>query len=182
MPYDLVVVGFHSKELAGEALNELLQLSSEGAIDLFDAVAAHRTPDGKLRIDDSVQTTPREAAGWGAIFGALLGALIVGPLTGGFGLAASLAVTGLGAAAAGTVSASVGADHVIAAKESSGLSQAFLRDVAEMIQSADSAVFVLFKSRSAQTVVDTLRRLGGTPLHAAVSGETVERARNALRE
>jgi uncharacterized membrane protein len=60
--HDLVVVRFHGLKSAATVLSELLQLTYDGKLDLFDAVAAYRTDDGVLRIDESVLTTLRTSS------------------------------------------------------------------------------------------------------------------------
>src|SRR5262245_2183906 len=101
--HDLVVARFHGTERAATALSGLLQLAIDGKLDLYDGVAAYRTDEGMLRIDESMQTTPKEAARWGAVFGGVLGAAIAGPFTVGLGLAAAAAIAIAGALGAGTV-------------------------------------------------------------------------------
>jgi len=70
--HDLIVIGFGGKERASAVLTQLMDLAYGGTLDLFDGVAAHRTDDGKLRIDDSIQPLPSESAGLGAVFAAWL--------------------------------------------------------------------------------------------------------------
>jgi uncharacterized membrane protein len=80
---ELVVVGFEGKHRAAEVLNQLQAMDLSFEIDLRDAVAAYRTDDGKLRIDQSVQPTTTEGAAWGAMLGGLIGAALLAPLTAG---------------------------------------------------------------------------------------------------
>ena len=130
---DLVVVRFHGAKRASTVLSELLQLTYDGKLDLFDAVAAYRTDDGVLRIDDSVQTTSREGARWGAVFGGVLGATIAGPFTAGLSLAAAAAIAIVSALGGGTIGANIGAHDASAAKQKYGIPDDFVQRVGGMI-------------------------------------------------
>jgi uncharacterized membrane protein len=74
MHTNLIVVGFHGKHRAVEVLSQLEQLAYDWSLDLQDAVAAYRTDDGRLRVDQSVKLTTKEGAGYGALIGGVLGA------------------------------------------------------------------------------------------------------------
>ena len=67
---ELVVVGFKNTEEADRALTELVRLTKEHLIDLEDAVVAIRSPDGTVRIKQSINLV-----GLGAAQGGLSGAL-----------------------------------------------------------------------------------------------------------
>src|SRR6516162_8977456 len=94
----LIVVGF-KKDMyrASEVLNQLQAMNYDWVVDLHDAVAVYRDYNGKLRVDQSFQMTTGEGAGWGGLWGSLIGATLAIPFTGG----ASAAV------AAGTIAAGV---------------------------------------------------------------------------
>ena len=179
--HDLIVVGFRGKERASEVLTELLQLAYRGRLDLFDGVAAHRTDDGKLRIDDSIQPLPREGAGLGAVFAAWLGALIAGPFTGGLSVAAAVAVTGAAAVGAGAIGGTIGAHDAAVSKEKHGLSDEFVRQVGGMIQPGDSAVFAILEAKNRDRIIETFRGYGGTVLRTTLSPEVVKRVEDSLQ-
>jgi uncharacterized membrane protein len=179
--HDLIVVGFRGKERASEVLNQLLQLAYGGTLDLFDGVAAHRTDDGKLRIDDSIQPLPRETAGLGAVFAALLGALIAGPFTSGLSVAAAVGMTGAAAAGAGAIGAAVGAHDAAISKEKHGLSEEFVKEVGRMIQPGDSAVFAILETKNRERVIEAFRGHGGTALRTTLSPDVVKRAQDSLQ-
>ena len=56
---ELVVVGFDDPNEADRALTELARLQREYLIDLEDAVVAICSPDGKLRLKQSVDLVRR---------------------------------------------------------------------------------------------------------------------------
>ena len=86
---ELIVVGF-KKDMyrASEAIHMIGDMNTSWIVDLNDAVAVYRDEKGKLRVDQSYQMTTGEGAGWGGLFGSLLGALIAAPFTGGASAAA----------------------------------------------------------------------------------------------
>ena len=82
---ELVVVGFEDTQQADRALTELVRLSKEHLIDLEDAVVAIRSPDGAVRIKQSVNLVGIGAAQGGlsgALWGSLVGLLFLNPLLG----------------------------------------------------------------------------------------------------
>lgn len=101
---ELVVVGFNDTQEADRALNELVRLQKEHLIDLEDAVVAIRSPDGTVRIKQSVNLVGMGAAQGGlsgALWGSLVGLLFLNPL---LGLAAGAAVGAGSGALAGNLS------------------------------------------------------------------------------
>lgn len=178
--HDLVVVKFPNKGTASQALESCLQLAYDGHIDLFDAVAVRRTDDGRLRIDGTVQPTPREEGTWGAVFGGFLGAIVAGAFTAGAGFVPAVAAATAGAVGAGTVGASVAADSAEKTKDKHGLTEDFVRRVAGMIQPGDSALFALFDTRHADRALEMFRGYGGTVIKTTLSPERTRQLQTAL--
>ena len=178
--HDLVVVKFPHKGTASAALESCLQLAYNGHIDLFDAVAARRTDDGRLRIDGSVQPTPREEGTWGAVFGGFLGAIVAGAFTAGAGFAPAAAAAAAGGIGAGAIGADLGADSAEKSKTKHGLSDDFVRRVAGLIQPGDSALFALFDTRHADRALEMFRGYGGTIIKTTLSPERAGRLQTAL--
>jgi uncharacterized membrane protein len=178
--HDLVVVKFPNKNTASAALESCLQLAYDGHIDLFDAVAAHRTEDGRLRIDGSVQPTPREEGTWGAVFGGFLGAIVAGAFTAGAGFVPAVAAAAVGGVGAGAIGADAGADSAEQAKKKHGLSEDFVTRVAGTIQPGDSALFALFDARRVERALEMFRGYGGTIIKTSLSPDRAERLQTAL--
>jgi hypothetical protein len=97
---DLIVVGFEGTRRAAEVLHQVQALNENWTVDLRDAVAAYRTHDGRLRVDQSVMPTSTEGAAWGGLLGGLLGAILAAPFTGGASVAAAAMGTSTATAAA----------------------------------------------------------------------------------
>ena len=162
---DLIAVGFPGKHRAAEVLAELEAINAEGMIDLTDAVAAYRTDDGRLRIDQSVHPTTKEGAGLGALLGGLLGAVLAAPLTGGATAVGAAAAIGAGAVTFGSVGVVAGGLEAEEWKTIYGVPEEFVKRVGGMVQPGTSAIFA--RIRSEQDPVAVAKRFegyGGTVL------------------
>ncbi|MBV9215914.1 MAG: DUF1269 domain-containing protein [Acidobacteria bacterium] len=166
---NLVVVGFkNNKYKASGALNKLRQMEYDWSASLDDAVSAYRDYNGKLRIDQSYELTTGEGAGWGVFWGSLIGGLLAAPFTAGASAAVAASAIGasaLGGAAVGGVTGAVGA---AAYKEDFGIPEDFVKDVGDMIQPGDSAIFALLNADPVD-FVDQFEGFGGKVLMTTLS-------------
>ena len=178
--HDLVVVTFPNKGTASAALEACLQLAYDGSIDLFDAVAAHRTEDGRLHIEGSVQPTPREEGTWGAVFGSFLGAIVAGAFAAGSGFVPAVAAAAVGGLGVGALGADAGADSAELSKKKHGLPEEFVQRVGGTIQPGDSALFALFDTRKADRALAMFRGYGGTIIKTTLSPERASELQAAL--
>jgi uncharacterized membrane protein len=167
----LIVVGF-KKDMyrASEVLNELQRMNEDWTVDLHDAVAAYRDYDGKLRVDQSYQTTTGEGAAFGGLLGSLIGLTLVAaiPITGG---ASAVAAGTLAAGAAGGAALGAGAGAINASwwKDEFGIPDEFVKKVGAMIQPGDSAVYALLRTANPDDVANHFRGYGGTILSTTLS-------------
>ena len=169
---ELVVIGFEGKHRAAEVLNQLQAMDLSLEIDLRDAVAAYRTDDGKLRVDQSVQPTTNEGAAWGAMVGGLIGAALLAPFTAGASAAAAATALGTGALTGGMTGAAIGADDADTWKKTYGISDDFVNQVGGMVQPGQSAVFVLARASNPVAVAEKFRGYGGTILRTTLPKES----------
>ena len=172
---ELIVIGFEGKHRAAEVLDQLEAMSASWTIDLKDAVAVYRTDDGKLRVDESVQPTTKEGAAWGAIFGGLLGALIIAPFTAGASAAVAASAISAGAASLGLTGAVFGADDAAKWKQATGISDDFVAQVGGMVQPGQSAVFVLARASQPEQVTQQFRGYGGKILRTTLPEESAKK-------
>jgi uncharacterized membrane protein len=178
---ELIVVGFHGKHRAAEVLDQLQQLNEEWTIDLEDGVAAYRRDNGKLRVEESLNFTGKEGAGFGGAMGAIFGALLAAPFTAGASTAVAAAAIGSNAAAVGTMGAALGADDAIDWKERFGISDDFVSQVGGMIQPGDSAVFALLRSSDPEKAAKYFTGYGGTILRTTLNPEAEARLQSTIR-
>jgi uncharacterized membrane protein len=168
---ELVVVGFDDTQQADRALNELVRLSKEHLIDLEDAVVAIRTPDGTVRIKQSVNLVGLGAAQGslsGALLGSLVGLLFLNPL---LGFAAGAAVGAGSGALAGSLS-----DY--------GINDDLIRSIGDTLQPNTSALFVLIRKVQPEKVLAEMTAAGfrGRVIRSSLSPDQEQRLQAALSQ
>jgi uncharacterized membrane protein len=178
---NLIVVGFQGRHRASEVLGQLQQLDDDWTLDLTDAVAAYRTDDGRLRVDQSVNPTTKEGAAWGGVLGALLGGILAAPFTAGVSTAAAVAAIGAGATGVGTLGALAGADDAASFKEQYGVSDDFVQQVGGLIEPGNSAVFAVIHTTDPQVVAEHFRGYGGTILSTTLSPKAAARVQDTIK-
>jgi uncharacterized membrane protein len=178
----LIVVGF-KKDMyrASDVLNQLQRMNEDWAVDLHDAVAAYRDYNGKLRVDQSYQTTTGEGAAFGGLLGSLIGLTLVAaiPITGG---ASAVAAGTLAAGAAGGAALGAGAGAMDAAwwKNEFGIPDEFVKQVGAMIQPGDSAIYALLRTANPDAVANQFRGYGGTILSTTLSRDQQAKVERVL--
>lgn len=177
----LIVVGF-KKDLfrASQVLNELAELNDAWTVDLRDAVAVYRDYSGTLRVDQSYLASIGESAGWGGLWGSLIGLTLAIPFTAGASAAAAagaLAAGALGGGALGALGGAVDADWW---KDTVGISDEFVHNVGVMVQPGDSAIFALVRSAEPEHVANMFRGFGGTVLRSSLTKEQADKVQAVL--
>lgn len=180
MAAELMVIGFDGKHRAADVLNQLESLEASWAIDLKDAVAAYRSSDGRLHVDKSIQPTTREGAAWGAIIGGLIGALVIAPITAGATAPAAIAAISAGAGMLGVTGAVFGADDAARWKNTTGISDAFVKQVGGMVQPGQSALFVLARASDPAKIEEQFRGYGGTVLRTTLSKDAAAKLQELM--
>lgn len=166
---ELVVVGFDNTDEADRALTELVRLAKEHLIDLEDAVVAIRSPDGTVRIKQSVNLVGIGAAQGslsGALWGSLVGLLFLNPL---LGFAAGAAVGAGSGALAGSLS-----DY--------GIDDDLIGSIGETLQPNTSALFVLIRKVQPEKVLADITGAGfkGRVIRSSLSPDQEQRLQAAL--
>jgi len=176
----LIVVGF-KKDMyrASEVLNKLQDMDDDWVVDLHDAVAVYRDYNGKLRVDQSYQMTTGEGAGWGTLWGSLIGLTLAIPFTGGATAPAAGALAA-GALAGGAMGAGLGAIDASWWKDEFGIPDDFVKQVGGMVQPGDSAIFALLRTADPALVADQFRGYGGTILTTTLSRDQQSKVENVL--
>jgi uncharacterized membrane protein len=124
--------------------------------------------------------TTREGAGWGGMWGSLIGATLAIPFTAGAsGLAAAGAIAA-GAVGAGALGAGAGAIDAAWWKDEFGIPDDFVKQVGAMIQPGDSAVYALLRTANPDAVLDRFRGYGGTILTTTLSGDQQRKVEKVL--
>jgi uncharacterized membrane protein len=179
---ELIVVGFKKdKYRASEVLNQLQQMNEDWAVDLHDAVAVYRDDNGKLRVDQSFQMTTKEGAGWGGLWGSLIGATLAIPFTGGASAAVAAGTIAAGVLGGGAIGAGAGAIDASWWKDEFGIPDEFVEQVGAMIQPGDSAVYALLRTANPETVAERFRGYGGNILSTTLSRDQQKKVESVLQ-
>lgn len=157
---DLIAIVFESETRAEEARDKLLAMTKDYIIDIGDAAIAVKQPDGKVKLNQLMNTTAAGAAG-GSFWGLLIGVLFLNPLLG---------------VAAGTASGALAG-----ALTDVGVNDDFMKGLAsEKIQPGEAVLFVLVKKVTGDKVLDRIQGIGGRILQTSLDHEREERLREAL--
>ena len=180
---DLIVVGFDGTHRAAEVLDQLQRLNADIAFDLHDAVAAYRSRNGTLRVDQSMHLTTKEETAWGGVLGAFVGALLALPVVALVGVPAAAAALGISGAALGaTGGAAMAFDDVTAWRDTHGISDDFVKEVGGMVQPGSSAVFALVRAADPAAFAERFRGYGGRVLRTTLPPEQTRALQETLAQ
>ena len=157
---DLIAVVFPSEAKAEEVRERILGMQKEYLIDIGDAVIATKNANGKVKLNQLMNTTAAGAAG-GSFWGLLIGVLFLNPLLG-------VAVGAASGAVAGALT-DVGVDD----KFMKGLANADIKE-------GEAILFVLVKKVTGDKVLDGLKGVGGRVLQTSLDHTREEALRKAL--
>lgn len=141
MPQEIVAIAFDKPTRATEMLIALSDLHASRDIDLDDAVVVTRNSNGKVRLEQTIDSTPGKGAAFGGWLGFLIGLIFLVPLGG--------ALLGI---AAGAIYGRL-VDH--------GLDDKWMKDVAGAIPPDGSALFLLINYAKHDAVLKELSRFQG---------------------
>ncbi|MGA2637805.1 DUF1269 domain-containing protein [Methylocella sp.] len=143
---NLLVIAFPSEQKAEEVRQKLFELQKEYLIELGDAVIAVKHEDGKIKLNQMINTTAAGAVS-GTFWGLLIGTLFALPLVG---------------AALGAASGALGGSLA-----DFGINDDFIREVAEAVPPGGAALFLLVKKITTDKVLADLQGVGGTVLRTS---------------
>jgi uncharacterized membrane protein len=156
---DLVVIVYPSEAKAEEIRQKLFELQKEYLIEIGDAVIAVKREDGKVKLNQLLNTTATGAVS-GGFWGLLIGTLFLMPV---FGAAIGAASGALGGALV---------DY--------GINDDFMKQLADSLQPGNAALFVLIKKMTGDKVLDALKGTGGVVLRTSLDHTKETALRNAL--
>jgi uncharacterized membrane protein len=164
---ELVVVTYPDVYRAGEVCATLQRLQKQFLIDIEDIAFVTREQDGKLKLHQTVNVVGAASsmgAFRGTLWGGLIGLLFLQPALG--------MIAGAALGAAGGAIAGKSIDY--------GISDSFMKELAEKVQPGTSALFVLFRKATWEKVLDQIAQYGGTVMHSSLSPEAEARLQEAL--
>ena len=156
---DLVEIAFPSEEKAEEVRQKLLDMQKEYLIELGDAVIAVKLPNGRVKLNQLVNTTASGAIS-GTLWGTLIGMIFLVPLAGAAIGAASGAISG--------------------ALSDVGINDRFMKDAAQNLQSGNATLFLLIRKMTTDKVLAALQGEGGTVIRTSFDDTKEEALRAAL--
>jgi uncharacterized membrane protein len=154
---DLVFIAFPSEQKAEEVRDKVLAMQKEYLIELGDAVVAVKDGNGRVKLNQLINTTATGAIS-GAFWGTLIGLIFLNPLLG----------MGIGAA-----SGAIGGKLTDV-----GINDEFMKDAAGALQPGSAGLFLLVRKMTTDKVLADLEGVGGTVMRTSFD-ETKEAA---LRE
>ena len=144
---DLVVIAFPSETKAEEVRQKLLSMQKEYLIELGDAVVAVKDAEGRIKLNQMINTTAAGAVS-GTFWGTLIGLIFLMPLAG---------------AALGATSGTLGGYLTDV-----GIDDKWMKATAAAIQPGTAALFVLVRKVTADKVLEGLKGEGGTVLKTSL--------------
>jgi uncharacterized membrane protein len=158
---DLVVISFDDEHKAFEMRAELAKLQKEYLIEMEDVVVVTKNDKGKVKLHQAVNLTAAGAVG-GAFWGMLIGMIFLNPLVG--------AAVGAGA---GALSGKL---------RDIGISDNFMKELAEALRNDTSALFVLVRKVTPDKVLEGLKGFKGKVLKTSLTKDREEKLREALEK
>jgi len=156
---DLVVIGFDREHTAFELRAELAKLQKEYLIEMEDVVVVTKDDKGKVKLHQAVNLTVAGAVG-GAFWGMLIGMIFLNPLLG--------AAFGAGA---GALSGKL---------RDIGISDNFMKELAETFNPGSSALFVLVRKVTPDKVLDQLKGFKGKVIKTSLTADKEDELRKVL--
>jgi len=144
---ELVVIAFPNETQAEAVRQKLLAMQKEYLIELGDAVIAVKDDQGRIKLNQLLNTTAVGAVS-GSFWGSLIGLIFLMPLTG--------AAIG---AASGAISGKL---------TDIGINDKWMKDVAAAIQPETAALFLLIRKLTADKVLEGLKGEGGTVMKTSL--------------
>ena len=158
---DLVVICFDDENKAFEMRAALANLQKEYLIEMEDVVVVTKNDKGKVKLHQAVNLTAAGAVG-GTFWGMLIGMIFLNPLVG--------AAVGAGA---GALSGKL---------RDIGISDNFMKELAEALRNNTSALFVLVRKVTPDKVLEELKGFKGKVLKTSLTKDKEEELREVLEQ
>jgi uncharacterized membrane protein len=156
---DLIVIVYPTEAKAEEMRTKLFELQKQYLIEIKDAVIAVKHEDGKVKLNQLINTTAAGALS-GGFWGTLVGMIFLMPLLG---------------AAVGAASGALGgalADY--------GINDDFMKDLSSSLQPGSAALFVEIKKMTEDKVFEAISGTGGVVLKTSLDNTKEQALRDAI--
>ena len=165
----LLVFGVDSPQTAEKVLDLAGDLAKQQLLELADAAWVERTPDGKVKLHQSVNLTAMMAgsrAVTGALWGTLIGLLFLNPLA--------------GAAVGAGVGAGTGA--LTGSLTDIGVNDDLIRQIGQTLEPGRAAVFFLARNATVDRVIEAIRPYSPTVIQTNLSVDSERELIEALQQ
>lgn len=156
---DLIVIVYPTEAKAEEMRAKLLDLQNQYLLSIGDAVIAVRREDGKVKLNQLLNTTAAGAV-TGGFWGTLVGLIFLMPLLG---------------AAVGVASGALGgalADY--------GINDDFMKKLASKLKPGSAALFVEIRKMTEDKVLEAIKGTGGELLQTSLDHTKEQALREAI--
>jgi uncharacterized membrane protein len=160
---DLIVIVYPTENKAEEMRTKLASLQKEYLLSLGDAVIAVKRKDGKVKLNQLVNTTALGAA-TGGFWGTLVGVIFLMPI---LGAAIGAAIGAAGGAIGGALS-----DY--------GINDRFMKELAASLHPGDAALFIEVKKMTDDKVLEAMKGTGGVVLKTSLNDAKEKALRDAI--
>jgi uncharacterized membrane protein len=154
---ELVALAYPDRQTAEVVRDILAELEKQHLIEFEDAVIAARDRDGKLQLEQSMQSGRGRLAG-GGVAGGLVGLLVAVPLLG----------------------AAVGVAGAAATRRDVGVDDDFARELAAELDPPRAALVLLVREATAGKVLPEIREYGGRVIRTSLGDEAEATLRAGL--
>ena len=158
---DLVVISFDDEHTAFEMRAALAKLQKEYLIEMEDVVVVTKNDKGKVKLHQAVNLTAAGAVS-GGFWGMLIGMIFLNPLVG--------AAVGAGA---GALSGKL---------RDIGISDNFMKELAETLRNDTSALFVLVRKVTPDKVLEGLKGFKGKVIQTSLSKDKEDDLQEVLEK
>jgi len=157
----LVVMTFNDETAARSVVNDLRKLEKAGRLNIDDTAVIRRGTDGKIHVDEEVDSAVKGGAAIGGVIGLLVGSIVF-PIGG--------LVLGAGGGA------------LVGKMMDTGIEKSFVKEVSASLEPGSSALFITSSGGDRDAVVATLRSYRGKVYHTTLEGDAEEYLKRALAE
>jgi uncharacterized membrane protein len=156
---DLIVIVYPTEAKAEEMRTKLFELQNEYLVEIGDAVIAVRRGDGRVKLNQLMNTTAAGAV-TGGFWGTLVGLIFLMPL---LGAAVGLASGALGGALA---------DY--------GINDDFMKKLASKLKPGSAALFIEIRKMTEDKVLAAIKGTGGELLQTSLDHTKEQALRDAI--
>ncbi len=156
---DLVFIAYPTEQQAEDVREKVLAMQKEYLIDLGDAVVVVKDAQGRVKLNQLMNTTAAGAIS-GAMWGSLVGLIFLNPILG--------AAIGAGSGALGGKLTDV------------GINDKFMTDAASVLQPGTAGLFLLIRKMTADKVLAGIKGMGGTVMKTSFDETNEAVLREAL--